>query len=86
MFRCWSYMPQSMSAYLWMPLVSEILCKIHVGIVLIIKGAPRWTAEDMNMNKTDWQQVFKLISQKSYSIPQYHNTTISQTNKNAKNL
>ena len=34
------------------------------NILITIVGAPRWTAQDMSMNKTEWQKVesFSLTS------------------------
>merc|ERR1712001_291451 len=43
------------------PLLHQVLvlhAPKHECVPLDAAGAPRWTAEDMNMNKTDWQQIF----------------------------
>ena len=44
------------SNILWGDPVSTYVAK-YFTIDPITKGAPRWTAEEMNMTKTAWQEV-----------------------------
>ena len=41
---------------------ARVLTMLKKKLILItIVGTPIWTAEDMNMNKTEWQQVEGVI-------------------------
>ena len=55
------------SNILWKNSVLTYVAK-YLAIDPIIQGAPRWTAEEMNMTKTAWQEV-GMISESNKCIP-----------------